>query len=214
MTELIQAAFSSVNIIPTALLVFVLIYWFAVIFGLLDLDFFNVEIEADLALDTEVNADGVSAVSWLNHALAFFNLGQIPLMLFLTFVALPFWVISILANYYLLGSVPLLGWLMLIPMFIVSLFVSKILTTPFMRMYAVLEKEHESNVTIIGQICTVTLSASTNELGQATVQTSGAPLLLNVKTSLGRSLQKGQTALVVDYNAENNFYLIEPYETI
>ncbi|GHA74736.1 OB-fold-containig protein [Pontibacter akesuensis] len=214
MTELLQAAFSSVNIIPTAFLVFVLLYWVAVIFGLLDLDFFNVEIEADLALDSGVDADGVSAVSWLNHALAFFNLGRIPLMLFLTFVALPFWVISILANYYLLGNVALLGWLLLLPMFILSLFVSKILTTPFVHLYAVLEKEHPSSVTIIGQVCTVILPTSTTELGQASVPTSGAPLLLNVKSTRGSRLSKGQTALVIDYNAENKFYLIEPYETI
>lgn len=210
MSELLQAAFSSVNIIPTALLVFVLLYWAAVIFGFLDLDFLDIEVEAE----TDVNADGISSVAWLNSALAFFNLGKIPLMVFLTFLALPFWSISILANHYLNNDSALLGALYLIPGFIAALFISKILTMPFVKIFAALEKEHESAATIIGQICTVILPADTLALGQASVKTKGAPLLLNVKTMNGASLKKGETALVIDYNNENNFYLIEPYESI
>ncbi|MDX5346741.1 MAG: YqiJ family protein [Hymenobacteraceae bacterium] len=210
--ELFEAAFASVNIIPTALLVFVLIYWVAVILGLLDIDLFNLEIEVDTELD--VDADGAGSVVWLNSVLAFFNLGRVPFMLFVTFVAVPFWVISILLNYYVTYSFPWVGFILLIPAFIGSLFVSKILTTPFVKMFAVLEKEHDSSVTIIGQMCTVTLPANSEELGQAAVKTAGAPLLLNVKTTQGKSLKKGQTALVIDYNQENKIYLIEPYETI
>lgn len=208
MSELLQAALSSVNIIPTAFLVFVLLYWAAVIFGLLDLDFLDVEME------TEVNADGVSSVAWLNSALAFFNLGKVPLMVFLTFLALPFWSISILANYYLNNNSALLGAFYLVPGFIAALFISKVLTMPFVRLFATLEKEHDSAAIIIGQICTVILPANTTELGQAAVKTKGSPLLLNVKTTNGSALKKGETALVIDYNNENNFYLIEPYESI
>lgn len=208
MNELLQATFSAVNIIPTALLAFVLLYWLAVIFGLLDLDFFDVDVEP------EVDADGVSAVSWLNNVLAFFNLGKVPFMVFLTFLALPFWAFSILANYYLNDGYTLLGWLYLIPSFVGALFVAKFLTMPFVRVFSAMEKEHESADNIIGQICTVTLPANGNELGQAAVKTTGAPLLLNVRTTQGSAVQKGETALVLEYNAENKFYLIEPYQTI
>ncbi|MFD2245357.1 OB-fold-containig protein [Pontibacter ruber] len=208
MNELLQAAISSVNIIPTALLVFVLLYWVAVIFGFLDLDFFDVEVE------TGVDADGVSSVSWLNSVLAFFNLGKVPFMVFLTFLALPFWVISILANYYLNSNYELLGLLYLLPSFLAALFVSRFLTMPFIRLFAAMEKEHEPAASIIGQLCTVTLPANPTELGQAAIKTSGAPLLLNVKTTEGAAVQKGETALVVEYNAENKFYLIQPYQTI
>ncbi|SFH32222.1 OB-fold-containig protein [Pontibacter chinhatensis] len=208
MAELLQAAFSGVNLLPTAFLVFVLLYWVAVIFGLLDLEFFNIELEA------KVDADGVSSVTWLNSALAFFNLGKVPLMVFLTFWALPCWVLSILANHYLNNDYQLLGLLYLIPSFIAGLFVAKLLTAPFVKLFAALEKEHESSTTVIGQVCTVLLPASATELGQAAVKTSGAPLLLHVKTTSANSIRKGDTALIIDYNAENKFYLIEPYETI
>jgi hypothetical protein len=208
MNELLQATFSSVNIIPTALLVFVMLYWLAVIFGFLDLDFFDIEVEA------EVDADGVSSVTWLNSVLAFFNLGKVPFMVFLTFLALPFWVISILANHYFNNDYALLGLLYLVPSFIAALFVSKILTRPFVKIFAAMEIEHDSVATIIGQVCTVILPANPSELGQATVKTKGAPLLLNVKTTEGSAVQKGETALVLEYNAENKFYLIQPYQIL
>lgn len=208
MVELLQAAFSGVNILPTAFLVFVMLYWVAVICGMLDLDFLDIE------ADTGVDGDGISAITWLNGALAFFNLGRVPLMVFLTFWALPFWAISILANHYLNNNYELLGLLYLAPSLAASLFVAKMLTAPFVRLFAALEKEHASTATIIGQVCTVMLPADATELGQAMVPTKGAPLLLNVKTTQGRSLKKGETALVIAFDAENKFYLIEPYETI
>ncbi|WP_114783496.1 OB-fold-containig protein [Botryobacter ruber] len=212
MTELIQAAFSAVGILPTALLFFVTLYWVAVISGLLDLDFLDIEIEADLNLETE--ADGASSVAWLNNALGFFNLGKVPLMVFLTFLALPFWIITLLAIHYLQLESVVAGWAMLVPAFVAALFISKVFTTPFVKLFAALEKEHASKETIIGQVCTVVLPASDAELGQAAVKTAGAPLLLNVRATTGQSLLKGQSALVIDYNAENKIYLIEPYETI
>lgn len=210
MSELFDAAFSSASIIPTAFLVFVLLYWVAVIFGFLDLDFLDIEVEAE----ADINTDGVSSLTWLNSALAFFNLGKVPLMVFLTFLALPFWAITILLNYYLNNDSALLGALYMIPAFIAALFISKILSMPFVRLFDALEKKHESAATIIGQICTIILPASSIELGQASVKTKGAPLLLSVKTTNGSNLNKGETALVIDYNNENKFYIIEPYKTL
>ncbi|WP_187262414.1 OB-fold-containig protein [Pontibacter beigongshangensis] len=209
MSELLEAAFSSVNLIPTALLVFVMLYWFAVIFGLLDLQFFDMEVEKEFS----TSAESVSAVSWLNSALAFFNLGRIPFMLFLTFLVLPLWVMSVLANHYLDNSSGLLALLLLVPAFFASLFVSKILTTPFIKLFDALEKEHLSTATIIGQICTVIIAANAHELGQATIKSADGLLLLNVKTPEGQSLRKGDTAVVLEYNEQSKYYLIEPYQT-
>ena len=159
MVELLQAAFSGVNIISTAFLAFVMLYWVAMILGLLDLDFLDLEIETAGGAD----AEGLAAISWLNSALAFFNLGKVPLMVFLTFLALSFWVISILANHYLNNNYELLGLLLLVPAFLAALFVAKVLTTPFVKLFAAFEKEHESTATIIGQVCTVTLPANPTE---------------------------------------------------
>lgn len=218
MTELLRAAVSPPNVLPTTLLVFVLLYWLTVILGLLD--FKTVDLETnhdfDLAHDSHAAPDTASmGVSWLNHALAFFNLGRIPLMVFVSFVALPLWVGSILLNYYSGNTSWLLGLSFLIPLFVGSLFVAKLLTLPFVRLFAAIQQDHDNGAKPLGKICTVLLPTTASRLGQASVPVlNGAPLVLNVRAaSATAELRKGDTALIIDYDATQRCYLIEPYET-
>ncbi|GAB3835870.1 hypothetical protein GCM10028821_33260 [Hymenobacter jeollabukensis] len=207
MTELLQAALSRPNLPATGLLIFVLLYWLTVIVGLLD--FKTLDLDLDHDLDTEAHL----GVAWLNHALAFFNLGRIPLMVFLSFVALPLWVGSILTNYYTGNQSGLLGLAFLGPLFIGSLLVAKVLTTPFVRLFASLEKDHADHTNPVGKICTVLLPTTRERLGQAAVRTGEVALTLNVRAaSAATELRKGDTALVIDYDATGRCYLIEPYE--
>jgi hypothetical protein len=86
---------------------------------------------------------------------------------------------------------------------------------PFVKLFAVMEKDEAPNTVLIGQMCTILLPANSSQIGQAAVKTKGSPVLLNVKTSNGGALvQKGETALVIDYLPETNLYLIEPYQSL
>jgi len=210
MPELLQAAVLPPNLLATGLLVFVLLYWLTVIIGLLDFK------TVDFHLATDVDADGhlLHADSdWLNGALAFFNIGRIPLMVFVSFVALPLWVGSILANYYTGNTSLLLGLGYLVPLFVGSVFLAKFLTLPFVKLFAALEKDHTGAAVALGKVCTVLLPATVEHLGQAAVHIDGAPLMLNVRTT-GLALRKGDTALVIDYDEARRCYLIEPYATV
>ncbi len=211
MTELLQAAVSPPNLVPTGLLVFVLLYWLTVLLGLLDMKTVDLSIgdHGHAHFDSHVGHDGLGT-GWLNGALAFFNLGRIPLMIFLSFVFLPLWAGSILANYYTGNTSLLLGLAFLLPLFISSLFVAKFLTLPFVKLFSALEKDHDSGAVVVGKVCTVLLPATADKLGQASVQTDGAPLMLNVR-SLSTPLGKGETALIIDFDAARKCYLIEPF---
>jgi hypothetical protein len=200
-----------VNIIPTALLVIILLYWITVIIGLADVNLFDID---EIDLDSNVDGGDVHfSVDWLNHILLFFNITQIPLMLFLTFLILPIWVISVLGNYYLGNTSFIFSLVLLLPNFFASLFISKILTTPFVKLFAYMNKEEEEEE-VIGKICITMVTISNERIGQAKVNTRESPLLLNVKTKPGTTLKAGETGLIVDYIRERNIYLIEPYETI
>lgn len=214
MTELLQAAVTPANIVPTTLMVLVMMYWVSVIVGLLDLEAIHFDVQKDIHIDKHVAIEKDFSVAWLNNILAFFNLGRVPFMVFMSFLALPFWVLAILTVHYAPFLPTGIAFLMLIPNFILSLFVAKALTTPFVKMFAALEKEHDSTVTIIGKVCTVLLPATPNDLGQASVKTDAAPLILNVKTTRGAFLKKGDTALVIDFDPVKQIYLIEPFETL
>ena len=208
MEALLNATVWGGNIIPTILLVFVLIYWLTVVIGFADLDAFDI----DLDIETDVNTD-VSA-GWFNHVLYFFNLGQVPLMLFLSFLALPMWLMAIgITDLFGLDSVAL-SWLLLLPNFVMSLFIAKLLTQPFVTLFDRLENASEDNIQIVGKVCTIVLNATEDKLGQARLEEKGSVLMLNVRTRKGTALATGQTGLVIDYVAEKSYYIIEPYQSL
>ena len=210
MNDLLSAAVLPPNLVATGLLVVVMLYWLTVIVGLLD--FKTVDFHADahpgVHLDSAHLGDGNS--DWLYGALAFFNIGRVPVMLFVSFVALPLWVGSILANYYTGNTALLPGLALLLPLLLGSLFVAKVLTMPFVKLFAALEQDATGAANALGKVCTVLLPTTPERLGQASVRIDGAPLMLNVRALRG-SLSKGETALVIDYDEQRRCYLIEPY---
>lgn len=208
MEDLLKAIVWGANIIPTALLVFVLIYWLVVLLGFIDIDSFDIDI--DLNLDTDTHVGG--SVGWLNHVLYFFNLGQVPLMLFVSFLAMPMWLLAIVATEFLVFDSVFLSYIFLIPNFILSLFIAKVCTQPFVRLFNTLENHVDDNTEVIGKICTVILNTTYEKMGQARVEGNGSVVLLNIKTRKGTELSKGETGLVIDYVPEKSYYIIEPYE--
>jgi hypothetical protein len=223
MNELLEAAISGINIIPTSLLVFILVYWLVVILGLIDLHAIDISPDHDFHVDVhsevgvhhdvpakEIHAHGSGSVSWLNSVLAFFNLGQIPFMVFMSFLILPMWVISILTNYYLSNQSIIVALVLLIPNLIVSLFIAKILTTPFVKLFSYLYKDSEQQ-DVVGKVCTVLLPASSEKIGQAIIKTNGNTLMLNVITAEGELAEKGKSALVLEFKKNKNYYLIQQF---
>lgn len=210
MTELLRAAVLPPNLVATGLLVFVLLYWLTVIVGLLDFKTVDLHVDTHVGPHLEAGHLGSGDSDWLNGALAFFNLGRIPVMVFVSFVALPLWVGSILANYYTGNTSWLLGLGYLLPLFVGAIFLAKFLTLPFVKLFTALEKDHDSGIVALGKVCTVLLPATPERLGQAAVRINGAPLMLNVR-ALSGPLAKGDTALVIDYDARQRCYLIEAY---
>jgi hypothetical protein len=214
MIELIQATFSLVNIIPAILLVFVLVYWLLVIFGALDLSSFDFDIEleadAEVELEADVEGSGEASISWFNNVLSFFNIDKIPLMVFVSFWTFPMWVISVMINHVLGNGSFMLSVILLIPNMLVCLFVAKVLTMPFVKIFVALDKEVDSTADMLGQVCSIVSSASDVKMGQADLAEGNR---LNIKTKKG-VINKGQKGLVISYNEDTSCYIVEPYETI
>ncbi|NMM47303.1 OB-fold-containig protein [Marinigracilibium pacificum] len=204
MSEVLAASVSPANIIITALAIFVVIYWITVIIGVLDIELF------DFDLDTDGDFDGAS-VLWLNNVLAFFNLGQVPVMIFLTFLIIPSWTMTMIVNDLIGNSSFIIGIPIVFGSLFVGLFIAKFMTTPFVKIFGKLNSSGDSGDVLIGKVCTITIPASSNKTGQAKVSTKGAPHLLNVRTTTDMLLKTGETGLVLEFIKETNTYLIEPY---
>lgn len=211
MQELLDASIQGANIIPTAILIFVLIYWLVVIIGLIDLDMFDIDLDTDVDVDSP-EVDTSVSVGWLNSVLAYFNLGQIPLMIFVSFLALPMWIISVQLNHLIGNTSLLLGVVFLIPNLFVSLFVAKFLTMPFVKLFSKMTEEGETTTTMIGKICRIVLPLNSNSVGQAEVRVEGSSYLISAKTVEGKVMHKGEEGLVIEYHEDGKYYVVEPYE--
>lgn len=207
MKELFYFAIAGANVIPTLLLIGIVLYWCSVLIGAVDLDMFDL----DLDLDSDTDGHSEGGLEWLNSVLRFFNLGRVPLMVFLTFLVLPLWIFCIVVN-------DMLGFESLIPGlitfgigFFICMFVAKVLTMPFVKLFDKLEEEQ--NTSVIGKICTLQSSINNGRVGQALIQQQGkgAPIVLMVCSRPGTNVNSGETALVLEYQPQQRCYLIEPY---
>ena len=209
MRELLEFAFSGINLVPTVLMIFVIIYWFIVILGIVDIDSLDFDLDMDLDADADLDAD--VDVGGLSSVLAFFNIGHMPLMVFVTFFTLPLWAISLLINDFFGGSSFLLGIAVLLGTAFVSLFIAKFLTIPIAKFYRRVKENTEAVANIIGKVCTAKLPVTAEQAGQAEIKVNGTSVLINVKTRDGLSVEKGSTALVIDFNKAQKVYYVEPY---
>jgi len=220
MKEFIAIAFSAVNIIPTALLLLVMVYWLTVFIGLLDFNSFDLDIDTDVDvgadvdvdanIDHDIGADGNMSLSWFGSVLSFFNLGQIPFMIWLSFLVLPMWGISMLVNDYLQVTSFGVSLALLVPNIIVSLFVSKILTLPFARLFAKMD-DGKQDEDLVGKVATTILPVDSKAFGQIDVEVEDYSVQLKAISTGGQKIESGQKVLIIDYLKEEEVYLVEPY---
>lgn len=203
MSELINNAFTGVNIIPTILLILVLIYWLTVILGIIDIDFFDFDIDFDIA-------DGTDGLDGLQGILAYFNLKEIPLMIILSILSLVFWILSMLLYLLPIKAGGLINGLLLILTLIISAFITKLISLPlkglFKNMYY---KGKEDEEKVIGHLVSLCCNLEKGRLGQAEVKQDGASILINVKCEFTEDkFEKNEEAFVTKKDDEKNIYYI------
>ncbi len=241
MIEFLNQTFSIVNIIPTGFLVFTLIYWFSVLIGMLDMNFLNVNVDKNISIDKDLSIDkhlsidknlqidkNVSIdktidkqidknieknidISWFNAVLSFFNLGRVPLMVFLSFWALPMWFISITLNYYLGNSSVLLSLIFLIPNVIVSLLISKALTQPLVRIFDKLDFDEQDD-DFEAKLGIAVTNVNDKKPGQIEIKNKGVNIRLNAITLEGKEVLKNSKIMIIQYLEDKDLYLIESFE--
>ncbi len=210
---MIHIFFQASNVFVTILFLVILLYWLVVLFGAVDFDTFDFDFDIEVDADIDADADvDISNIFGLNKILHFFNLGRIPFMVFMTFLVLPWWFGTVIVNNWFgfEGFIP--GLIVLIPMFILSLFVSKILTTPFVKIFAALDKE-DAERDVLGTVGTVRMSASHEKTGQAEFKLGDAYLNLKIRTKEGVA-KIGETVMIVSDSNKDEFYLVEQHYEI
>ncbi len=213
MNDFFHLVFSGVNFIPTTLFMLVVFYWLIVITGVFGAEFldFDLEVEPELDVDADLDGNTASDLLVLNKVLSFFNLGKVPFMLFLTFLVFPMWVLALVSNNFLGNTSFILSLLFLFPIFIISLFIAKFLTMPFIKIFSALEKEDEAD-DIVGGIGTVRLGATSTQKGQVDVMVGNSFFTIYIKTyETADKVKKGDKVLIINHIKEKGYYLVEKY---
>lgn len=227
MTQLYHEAFAAHNLPYTILLIVVLIYWLTVFLGALDLDSFDLDFDVDADLDVDIDVDvdadldvdadadtdvSGGGVSWFASTASFFNFGAVPFMVFMSFLILSMWSISVLGNYYWGQNIGWFPLILILPNVLVSLFATKFLTAPFKPIFKKLNSESRGNRDIVGKQCDITLAVKDGKMGQAELFVDGQPLRLTVRAQNGEHLPKGSKAIIVEYDKEKDDFIVLPFD--
>lgn len=208
MANLFSASIALVNLPFTVLLVLIIFYWVGVILGAVDIELFDIDLSPDMESDLEIGQTGGFLYSFF-HLL---NIGDVPVMVVFSVAILCAWCFSMLSNYYLNNGMSLLiGAALLVPNLLVSLLAAAMVTRPLKKIFATFDT-NDSHQKIVGRVGTVVSGAVNTDYGQIEIQTAGAPLRVNVRTTGDMVLKKGDAAIVYDEDSDNNIYLVEKFE--
>lgn len=202
-TEYLQICFSGANLPASILLVLVMCYWLLAILAGLDLDF----LDFDLDMDAEPDLSSSLGLGFV--VFRFLNIGRVPIMIWMSVFTVTYWLLSMLLDRLLDNpehrEVLFYAVQYGVRNFAIAVVLTKILTQPLRDKF----EAGEPNVAkdMIGQRCMITTSEVTDSFGHARYETGAAPLLLNVRTR-EEPLAKGDLALIVHYDAEENVYYV------
>lgn len=219
MKELIEISFSPVNAFFSIMSILMVIYWILVIVAGIDPDLLSVDFDA---ADLETNLDShvhdmpdrgdTSEGTDFMKVLKFFNFDELPLMFILTIIFFTMWFIGVNVSYYLGIESTLLGFLLLIPNFILSLFVVKIFSKPLSYVYKQVNHKGEPEIDFLGRRCVVFSSLDQNKTGQIQLNVNGDPMKLAARSNTEDKLIAGEQAVIVGESEDKKYYLIEKFD--
>lgn len=200
MMESLQTWFSWPTLPFSILLSGVFVYWLIVILGALDVDLFDFDIDLDPGLDGHE-----SMLDWGLVGLRWLNLGDVPLMVWMSVFGLASWFSSTMLDKGLTDPSVQDCVISILRSGGIGLVAAKLLTQPLKGKLKLVEPNPVESM--IGRTCVITSSQATPEFGQARCESDGAPLMLNVR-SMDEPIAKGETAEIVDYSQDQHLYYV------
>ena len=209
MLDLLKESLAIYTLPATVLLVICLVYWGFVLLGMLDFDTFDFGGDLDGGAEVEGGAETSQGSNFWNSLIQFFNMVEIPAIIFLSILALGWWFTTISLNSSLnVAKSGIVGFLILVGCFVGCLFVTKLVTQPlkplFKRLY-----DGEEKIEVVGKEAVVKSSQVDTEFGQVEMEKDGAPLLLNARTGEGdEPISKGKTVIIYREDSETGIYFV------
>ena len=170
-------------------------------------------VDADFDLDADIEVDGelggdISGDGLFEKVCIFFNVGDIPVTLIIFSFILSNWFLGLITNNIINTSHSVtLGFILSGVIFIISIPFTKVVIYPLKKVFCAMKEGDEKQNHILGNICETVTDVSQTR-GQATIETSTAPLDLMVECEEGITIPKGSKAVVLEHNKNSNRYII------
>lgn len=236
LVQIYHEATHPVNLLFTAGLAAVVLYWVLVIFGCFGGEEGDADVHADLSaaggeldlhaeagdVGLHADADGDAGhASFGDHGgahggtqwlLRFLHVGDAPLMPLLSLMALCLWVGALLANHrfnpgYAWGT----ALLLLLPNVALAALVTHFLAYPVTTVFRAMNRDAAAPAPIAGSVCRILTSTADAQFGEAVIERSGAPLQIHVRTG-GEVLRQGERAFVIRETEEPGTYQITSFD--
>ncbi|MGH1472567.1 MAG: DUF1449 domain-containing protein [Cellvibrionaceae bacterium] len=214
LTEAMDPFYLNITSFPTVIFSFFLILCFMygclAVLGLADMDFLNFEIpEANLDVDA---GDSLSNLNVLAGLLVRLGLNGVPVPVLISLISLIGWFICYYAVHFIFPFVPdgIIQFLAGIPIFIVSLYLSAIITSlivkPLRPIFKSANQQVERN--IVGQIAVVRTTRVDQQFGEATIEDGGAGLIVKVRSYDNEVFNRGDRVALLEYVKNEHVYRV------
>ena len=221
MLDFIYETVNYVNLPVTLMLLAMLAYWLMVMIGAAGMDM-DIDLDMDPGVDMDLDADATGSSlgggssttgsdGFLRTVFEFFYLGEIPIVIILSFAMMFFWILTITTNHYTNpNQYAWIAFAWIIPNLIVSLILMRITMIPFAILFRKPPPEDRSRDVMIGLIGRVTTSEVTDRFGQLEIRPPNEPeILLNVRTPSGTTLAKNDVAKIISFNSIDGTFGVE-----
>ncbi|WP_144282534.1 DUF1449 family protein [Chryseobacterium echinoideorum] len=203
--EFLHIAFTPVNTVLSVLLILAVIYWIFTIITGLDID---VGIDADFDAETP---DGDVHVpedpsAWIQF-LKFLNLDIVPVTYFLTISLFFTWVVSFYIEVFI-SPVFWMAALLVIPAFLISILVTKIMLKPLNPFFREINHKGEKAYDFLGREGRMKSTIYDGKIGILEVFIGSDPMTLMVKSKDGERIEQGTTVIIVDEDSQKKFYYV------
>jgi hypothetical protein len=237
MAEVLALALSFPSVVFTVLLGVVLVYWAFVMVGVIHIgEGSEGALEGKLEgatkgllegavehaghhaeLDGDADVDGDDGGGALAAIMSALHLKSVPVTVVFSLIITFAWLASVVSMQFITRLAPaLVGPLLsvgvLLASFVVALPLTSIAARPLAKVFALKHAPAKSD--FIGRTCIVRTGTVTNKFGEATLPDGGAGLVIRVRIEDGKQLGRGEQALIVDYDAERESYLVEPMREV
>jgi len=160
------------------------------------------------------DGDGGGALAAIMSAL---HLRSVPATVVFSLVITFSWLVSVVTMQLITRMAPALSGValsagVLLGSLLLSLPLTSFAARPLAKVFAPKHAPVKSD--FIGRTCVIRTGSVTDRLGEATLHDGGAGLVLRVRVDGGKQLGRGEQALIVDYDAERETYLVEPMRDV